>query len=306
MTVRCLISHSSIFHIHSFQVYSVLAKRGEKVSAEMIMTDGSGLINKAGMTNLFNSGVVNLCQQPSTIQFRFIGAKGMLLLHPSDNAEEPKIWIRCSQKKINLPTPLGREHCILELLCPSRVVTPSHLNTQVIMNMAHNGVPSESFSRLTDEDLSNTIRPLKDWRSPVAVAQAVYRLGRINGVRLQRIAPGNTRALGLARDFHREDQFEDDIEEELRLSGAQPPGYSGRCVFSGAPFSVHESAFELLLAGFQPPELEYLYKKIHSITALAVDGATKNLRITIAQSLEAYIIPGTHIGSLTTHRLIDS
>lgn len=271
------------------------------------MTDGCGFINEAGLTKIFQSGVINLGQRPDSIQFRLLGAKGMLLRHPIDKSEEPKVWIRLSQKKISLPTPLGRAHRILELICPSRVVAPSHLNTDAILNLSHNGVPTESVSRLFGEHFKNEIEPLKRWGSfnaMVILAHEIYHLGRIGGLRLQRIAPGNTRALGLARDFHREEQLDADVDKDLQLPGKLQPIYSGRCAFSGAPMSIHEGALELLLAGFQPEKLEFLYKKMHSITKLAIDAAAKDFRIAIPQSLEAFILPGKYHKPFMMDKLI--
>ncbi|KZP15854.1 hypothetical protein FIBSPDRAFT_912406 [Athelia psychrophila] len=275
-------------------VYSPDVKPGEKASAEKTMTDGCGLMNGAALTGMYKSGVVNLPHKPSCVQARVTGAKGMWLEHPTDDSTEPKIWIRRSQKKISLPTPLDRSHRIFELICPSRVVAPSHLNMQVISNMSHNEVPDKAFSSLINEDLQATIKPLTNWSAShllIGVAKAVHQTGRIHGTRLQRVAPASTRALGLALGFHREEVVEADVDEESPFAHAFNAAPPGRCQFSGAPISVHENAYELLAAGFHPLRLEHLYQKMHSITKMSIDTSVKQYRITIMQSLEAFILP---------------
>ncbi|KAF7966382.1 hypothetical protein HWV62_38905 [Athelia sp. TMB] len=186
--------------------------------------------------------IVPLLHRPVAVQGRIGGAKGMWILHPNDNSTEPKIWIRLSQKKVNLPaTPLDRSHRIFELVAPARVATPSSLDVQFINNLAHNGVPNEAFAHLTRESLKEIVRPLTSWVGPhamVPLASAVYLTGGIRGTRLQRMAPGKTRAMGLARDFHREELAEAHIDQSPSLPGSAQIVSSGRCPFSGAPLSV--------------------------------------------------------------------
>ncbi|KAF7965380.1 hypothetical protein HWV62_44091 [Athelia sp. TMB] len=275
-------------------IYSPSVILGKKPTAEQTMTDGCGFMNDAAFTMIFKSGVVNLPHRPISVQGRFCGAKGMWILHPVDRSPQPKIWFRLSQKKISLPIPLDRSHRIFELLCPSRVVAPSHLNMQVISNMSHNRVPDEAFVRVINEDLDAIIKPLTNWGSPqflVGVTRTVHQVGRIQGARLQRAAPGSTRALGLGRDFHREEELDVDFDPDSQLSSTPNPIYSGRCRFSGAPVSAHENAYEMLLAGFQPLQSEPLYKKMKSITKTAIEASVKKYHVTILQSLEAYILP---------------
>lgn len=263
------------------------------------MTDGCGFMNEAALTSIYKSGIVPLLHRPVAVQGRIGGAKGMWILHPNDNSTEPKIWIRLSQKKVNLPaTPLDRSHRIFELVAPARVATPSSLDVQFINNLAHNGVPNEAFAHLTRESLKEIVRPLTSWVGPhamVPLASAVYLTGGIRGTRLQRMAPGKTRAMGLARDFHREELAEAHIDQSPSLPGSAQIVSSGRCPFSGAPLSVHESTYELLLAGFRPLEFEPLYKKMRNITKLAIESAVKEYRIGIPQSLKAYVLPGTSL-----------
>jgi RNA-dependent RNA polymerase len=173
----------------------------------------------------------------------------MWILHPDDDSPFPRIWIRTSQKKITLPSPLHRAHLILDLVCPARVTTPSRLSQQTIINLAHNGVPDDSFNILVEKELQAIIEPLTNWSDPhatLAIAKAIDQAGHVTGSRLQRLAGGSTRALGLGRDFHRDDDDNDEHDEANDLSGAEPQIHSGRDIYSGAPQSLFESAYDLI------------------------------------------------------------
>lgn len=260
------------------------------------MTDGCGFINEAALTTIYKSGLVNLPHRPVAVQGRIGGAKVMWILHPNNESAEPKIWIRLSQKKVNLSTPLHRSHRIFELVAPARVATPCSLDAQFINNLAHNGISNEAFAHYTRESLKDTLKPLTSWdesHAMVPLASAIYLIGGTRGSCLQRMAPGKTRALGLARDFHREEQVEILTDQGPLVLDAAHIVSSGRCSFSGAPVSVHESAYEPLLAGFRPMESDFLYK-MRQITKQAVESAVKEYRINVQQSLKAYVLPGTH------------
>jgi hypothetical protein len=166
---------------------------------------------------------------------------------------------------------------------------------QTINCLSHNGVPDSAFKALIEQELDAIIQPLTDWEGPssmLAVAKAVERAGRITGVRLQRVAGGSTKALGLGRDFHRDDDDGDADDEGGIFNNAEPQVSSGRELFSEAPRSVFESAYELILAGFHPLKLKLLYDKMQKIVTYVIDNFVKNLRIPVSESVEAYIVPG--------------
>lgn len=266
-----------------------------KLTTEQILTDGCGLINGAALTDIFRSGIIQLTHRPFTVQGRIRGDKGMWMLHPDDMSITRRIWNRTSQKKINLPSPLCRAHRIFELLSPERVKAPSHLSMQTINNLSHNGVPHTVFSALIKTELEALVKPLTDWRnshSMVTVAKAVYQAGRTGSARLQRVAGNSIKALGLSRDFHREEDTPDTDDFPADLT--DPRGYIGRSRFNGAPLSLHESAYELILAGFHPLALEFLYNKIKKIVTVTIDSFVKSFRIPVSESLEAFILPGSY------------
>ena len=236
---------------------------------------------------------MKLPHRPVAIQGRIAGAKGMWGLDPNDQSHEPCISIRPSQKKINLLTPLHRSHLILDLVSPSRVSKPSRLSMQTITCLSHNGVPDSAFKTLIEKELDAIIQPLTDWDSPnsmLAVAKAIERAGHITGARLSRFAGGSTKALGLGRDFHRDEDDGDRYDNGDLFNNTQ---VSGRESFSEAPRSVFEFAYELILAGFHPLKLELLYNKMQNIVTYVIDNFVKNLHIPVSESLEAFIIPGS-------------
>jgi len=269
-----------------------------KLAAERILTDGSGFINEAALTAIYRSGILPLTHRSSAVQARIGGAKGMWMQHPDDTSLTPYIWVRPSQTKIKHPSPLCRAHCILELLSPEHVTMPSHLSMQTINNLSHNGVPHTVFTALIKAELEALIKPLTDWQhshSMVTVARAVYQAGRIGGARLQRVAGSSIKALGLSRDFHR-DKAEGDVTPDANdITGlAERRVFTGRSEFNKAPLSPHESAYELILAGFHPLYFEFLYDKMKTVVTIAIDSFVKNFHITVSESLEAFILPGRH------------
>ena len=279
-----------------------------KLATEQILTDGSGFINEAALTAIYRSGIVPLTHRSSAVQARIGGAKGMWMQHPNDTSLTPYIWVRPSQTKIKHPSPLCRAHRILELLSPEHVTMPSHLSMQTINNLSHNGVPHTVFTALIKTELEALIKPLMDWQhshSMVTVAKFVHQAGRIGGARLQRVAGSSIKALGLSRDFHR-----DEVEGDMTPDGDDVTGLAERRVFTGrsefneAPLSLHESTYELILAGFHPLNFEFLYDKLKAVVTIAINSFVKNFHIPVSESLEAYILPGRHYLTFNHKELI--
>ena len=225
-------------------------------------------------------------------------------IDPTDQSHEPGISIRPSQNKIKLLTPLHRSHLILDLVSPSRVSMPSRLSMQTITCLAHNGVPDSAFKALIEKELDAIIQPLTDWDNPssmLTVAKAIERAGHITGARLSRFAGGSTKALGLGKDFHRDEDDSDQYDDGDIFNNKT---VSGRESFSEAPRSVFESAYELVIAGFHPLKLRLLYDKIQKIVTYVIDNFVKNLHIPVSESVEAFIIPGRVLSNLTRVKLI--
>jgi hypothetical protein len=270
------------------------------------MTDGCGFINGAALRLIFQR--LKSSSRPTAIQGRVAGAKGLWVLHPTDKEPDapPRIWIRLSQNKIQLPLfiTLDRAHRIFDLVGPSRVSMPYYLSRQSIINLSHNGVPNKVFVDLMADRLKEDVRQLTDWTRPNAMFftwDAISKAGSVAGTRLQRCANGTSRALGLSgRDYHRTVETDSgNVLEEL-----ESPISMGRNRFSGAPVSLYEYALELIQAGFHPLDCQLLYDKLKYILRNVVDTAVKKYRSPILQSAEAFIISGIQFNNYSKAEIL--
>ena len=266
-----------------------------KIPAEKVMTDGCGLVNGSALLKITQH--MGLPHRPTAFQARIAGAKGMFLLNPADDSPDspPTIWIRSSQKKINhhpFADPsvlLNRALLILDFLNPSRVTVGTRLSTYSILNLSHNGVPIDVLEALIRKDLAEEITPLTRWdESMIPLAKAVSRAGRITGSRLQRYAGVSSRAHGFISEFHKDEEWTEEVPSDVPVSAGRDP-------YSGAPLSLHESAYDLLVAGFHPLHCPPLSDKIHNILKLLIDSYVKNFKIAVAESVEAFIMPGVFV-----------
>lgn len=256
------------------------------------MTDGCGLINGAALYIITQR--MGYPHRPTAVQGRIAGSKGLWMLHPHHQSpeEQPRIWIRDSQKKINHGPnddplrPSNRALLIFDLLTPSRVTVPTRLSMLSINNLSHNGVPNHVFESLIKKDLEEEVAPLTRWKdSMLPVAKAISNAGRITGSRLQRFAGGMSRAHGFIRDFHRDEEGDDSAAPDLPICAGREP-------YSGAPIALHECTYELLAAGFNPLNSIVVADKIHSILKLVIESYVKSFKIAVSESIEAFILPG--------------
>ncbi|KAJ7656995.1 RNA dependent RNA polymerase-domain-containing protein [Mycena polygramma] len=263
--------------------------KDQRPPTEMIMTDGCGFLNRAAALTI--SARLKYERLPVAYQGRIAGSKGMWILHPSDESPEPKIWIRDSQKKIQLSR-LLRAHRIFDLLAVSTSSSSSHLSAQSIIILANNGVPASVFCALQEQGLRDVITPLMDWKRPNATAylwNAINDVSNVTRSRLQRLAAGASRALGFERRRYEDADKGDDIDDlDLDL---REPAHTGRNSYNGEPLIVPEAAMGLLQAGFDPLETPYLSFKLHNFIKSAMDSYLARYRIPLGTSLEAYIIP---------------
>ncbi|KAK7043740.1 hypothetical protein VNI00_008352 [Paramarasmius palmivorus] len=247
-----------------------------KPPAEKILTDGCGFINHAALCQIAkNLGYKNI---PAAIQGRVAGAKGVWALHPNDHDDEPKIWIRPSQRKINYePGKLHRAHCILDLLCASQPGKPPNLSEQAVINLWSNGVPEQVFKDLMKSGMEEITKPLTSWvRQPLehaALWDAVARTSSAVSGRLARLGSNKSRALGLTGQ-----EFEDDtgVEVERESNGvfikAEPAiTDASRDPISGQPATTGEIALEMLENGWHPSDEPYLAEKIKKVLTMALE-----------------------------------
>ncbi|KAJ7760119.1 RNA dependent RNA polymerase-domain-containing protein [Mycena maculata] len=264
---------------------------GGKPPAEKIMTDGSGFINRAAALKI--SSKMKYERLPVAYQGRIAGSKGLWIVHPEDDATEPKIWIRDSQRKIHFRREkLIRRHRIFDLLAVSAPSSSLHLSAQSIIILANNGVPAKVFCSLQEEGLKDLIKPLMDWNRPHATAylwDAINNISNVTRSRLQRLAAGASRALGFEKRSYGDDSDKtDDADVDVDLRGLT---HTGRNAFSGEPLTVPESAMDLLAAGFDPRAAPFLSQKIHNVIKTTMETFLAKYKIPLANSLEAFIIP---------------
>lgn len=193
------------------------------------MTDGCGLINQTALVAI--NAQLNKPSLPVAVQGRIAGAKGVWLLHPTDDSREPKIWIRESQNKIRYLR-LDRSHCIFELIAPSHPSNPVSISRQSIVNLSFNGIPDEVLLSCVEKSLTEEIEPLLMWEHPQArlhLWNAINKNGNVSRSRLSRATVGVSRALGLTRRVWKEDEYEE---------GTYKSAESGRDEYSGGEHDI--------------------------------------------------------------------
>lgn len=249
-----------------------------------VLTDGCGFINGAALTLIARR--LGLPSRPTAVQGRVAGAKGLWMLHYNDRSptEPPRIWIRKSQKKVNLTSlEEGSAHVIFDLVAQStRIVTPGHLNRQTLINLAENGVDSQVFKDLLNEGLINLYASLTHWNGRGAMPllwSTVNNLGGVTRAHLQRVAHGIARAIGLANRFEVDLEDEDDDPEDEHSSDDDDK-------------PLYQAVLELIQTGFNPQSSPFLYEKMKWVVVKAMDRYLKKYRIEVRQSAEAFIVPG--------------
>ncbi len=164
---------------------------------------------------------MGLEERPTAVQGHFGGAKGLWVLHPRDQTSTPKIWICLSQVKINLNfSNLHPAHSIFDLLAPPRVTLTSRLSRLTILNLAHNGVPTEAYVELMRETIEGEVKPLVQWTGPKAMALLWKVVEKVGGVAMKPALQrpiGTSRALGLVsrsfQDYVEGDEPNEPLEE---------------------------------------------------------------------------------------------
>ncbi|KAI0370069.1 hypothetical protein BV20DRAFT_1075995 [Pilatotrama ljubarskyi] len=305
-----------MFNINDDFVPGTTGKR----SAEHIYTDGCGFMNGAALSEIGRR--MGYSARPTAVQGRIAGAKGLWMLHPRERNPfaAPKIWIRESQRKINLDfSNLHPAHRIFDLLAPPRVTLPSRLSRLTILNLSHNGVPTEVFVELMKETLDEQVQALTQWTRPQDMQllwATINRIGHVSAARIQQYALGASRALGLSGRIREDDDFPSDepsdplqdlldaaaaedvllgddesaaLLAELEQAGAV--AQSLRDKFTGEPLTLHGVVLDLLQAGFNPLRLPLLYEKLKKITSKVIEDVIRDFHVSVPLSAEAFIVP---------------
>ncbi|KAG7096864.1 hypothetical protein E1B28_004272 [Marasmius oreades] len=253
------------------------------------MTDGSGFINQSALRLLHHK--FNWEEWPTAIQCRIAGAKGMLLQHPTDNASEPRVWIRPSQTKIRYATNSDDDaRLIIDVLrsCHSR--TQCTLGTETIINLAENGVPRAVFFRLLDRGFDRLLESLTTWEGVSAMYElwcTVARLGGVMAARAARLQPGLARVKGHSSRDAQVDDDEDDLDEDAEeMSVAWWVDE-----ISGQPSSLEETVMSLLDSGFTPMNCSVLREKLSMIGRSQIRNYGSQYKVEVPMSCTTFIQP---------------
>lgn len=261
---------------------------GEKVPTEKILTDGCGFINGAALTLIARR--LNLPSRPTAVQGRVAGSKGLWILHREDRShkEPPRIWIRNSQQKIKLPRlEEGGAHVIFDVITQSNhIKVPARLNYQTVINLAENGVDSGVFEGLMHDGLTQTFSSFTQWDGPGAMPllwREVNNLGSVTKTRLQKIAHGLERAIGLSSRFEMDRKGEEDDPN----SNDEDPSLD-----SDQEKSLYGAVLELIQAGFDPKSSPTLNEKMRYVVSQAMGRHLDKFHLDVRRSAEAFIVPG--------------
>lgn len=256
------------------------------------MTDGAGLINKAGLRLIYDR--VEMDSWPTAIQCRVVGAKGLLVMHPTDVHETPRIWIRPSQIKVKHPRwddPRDPTLRTVDLLRSSSAKTQCRLPVETIINLAENGVPARAFIKLVEEALVNVVTPLITWEGTEAMPKLWWAVARAGGVMSSRLARKETI---LARVKGLSERDSGDLENEEEESNDQPTSTAWWVdQISGCPSSLEETVMYLLDAGFTPETCSVLRSKLHIVVQGCINRYIDSYRIDlpVGMSAMAFLVP---------------
>lgn len=282
-----------LFKVNASFTSCFLPVAPQKEGEGTTLTDGCGFINGAALTLIARR--LGLPSRPTAVQGRVAGSKGLWILHGEDRSptEPPRIWIRDSQRKIKLPSlEAGSAHVIFDLVSQStRITVPAHLNYQLIINLAENGVDSEVFQELMHTGLTDVFTSLTQWDGPGAMPllwNTINVMGSVTRTRLQKIAHGLARAIGLANRFEMDREDDDDDSEE-----EDPSNDSEK--------SLYETVLALIQAGFDPKSFPILNEKMRYVIKNAMERHLRGYHIEVRQSAGAFIVPGAYINHNIRH-----
>lgn len=273
-----------------------------KIPAEKILTDGCGFINAAALAKVQEQ--LKLDDMPTAVQGRIYGSKGLWVLHPEPQHHSrapgvmPMIWIRKSQQKIKLAeTPeellsLNQVHFIFDIVAIPRVSPGARLSKLSIINLAENRVPAQVFIDLMSQGLEREIAPLTHWEGEHAIqllTNAVDKIGGVTASRIQAMAAGAQRALGLSRGFNQDA----DVDEVFGDEPSETLPATTRRLKSGKPPSVAGTVKRMLECGFDPAKEYFLFDQLDRLRDYATENYTHQYHVTVPMSLDAFIAPGT-------------
>ncbi|KAJ6448667.1 RNA dependent RNA polymerase-domain-containing protein, partial [Mycena vitilis] len=258
-----------------------------------VMTDGAGLVNKAALHMIYNN--LKMETWPTAIQCRVKGAKGLLVLHPTDSDDTPRIWLRTSQIKI--------QHCdadcndlsfrTIDLLRSSHTKANCRLAIETIINLSENGVPSSVFVDLLEQTLARTLDPLTCWEGPMAMERLWCAVAHIGGVISSRLARQDTILARVKGYSERENEATDISTEEEEIPAQSQSIAWWEDEISGCPSSLEETVMALLDSGFCPKTCNILRYKLRMIVDGYINRYLHSYRLELPTgfSAMAFLVP---------------
>ncbi|KAL1675560.1 RNA dependent RNA polymerase-domain-containing protein [Schizophyllum commune] len=278
---------------------NVLSENDVVCSQGSDMTDGAGFMNKAAARALRDAAGCH--DIPSAVQMRIDGAKGLLVLYPEDDSEEPRVWLRPSQKKIQFADdePQDRSTLIINLLRTSKTKPICRLSVEAIIIMAENRVHCDVFKALFGQSVENTYESLlpSHWEGENAMEQLYAKVNSIGGVNAARAARKDVqraRLHGHVDHFFEAAKDADSDAEEVEADADPDTPYAiagWDDPASGCPATPAEIVCTMLQAGFQPQTCEYLRGKLEWLTKRVAQKSIKQMRIDVVHSFSAWIVP---------------
>ncbi|KZV89474.1 hypothetical protein EXIGLDRAFT_146649 [Exidia glandulosa HHB12029] len=305
----------------------------EKPETHEIMTDGCGLMNRAA----FDAVLVRMehggpdgkgAPKPVAIQFRMAGAKGVVILDPDDASDEPKIWLRKSQVKVNFDTleikddPLNASRLIFEVVRLAVAKYPTRINGQVILNLVANTETPKAEEEMIQTMLRYQRKMLQEihaaftaWETSKDLVQLVQVIDRTCAVTSSwraEAAAGEARAKGL-QYFDKDDYDDDDELDEFDFVYTGNPEIDDKNdeahirevlaekeddapeaeTVSGthAHMTKGATALRMLYSAFNPTTMPRLRTVVCGIKNDHVRGNLKKYRLEIPCSAEAIVVP---------------
>ncbi|KAL0572257.1 hypothetical protein V5O48_009703 [Marasmius crinis-equi] len=259
------------------------------------MTDGCGLGNLSFFKAIKER--FGLPEAPSAVQFRVLGAKGMLLCdRKAKDDGKPEIWLRKSQIKIQYDpdSPVDISHLTVDILRLPRVRTPARLSVEAIICLHHNGVSVAAFVDVLKVDLVRTIELLLDWGLDVSDVPAMLRLWHAveqsENVVIARRARHDVTNLRFRGYSEQERELLDDDDQDGDVGGRHSTAWWPD-PYSGCPSSIAETIMDMLVAGFNPRGCTVLRDKLYRLVKSKITQKCTKHNWGIPESATAFAVP---------------
>lgn len=267
------------------------------------MTDGCGFANRAAMRALSNRVIFGPNnQEPTAVQCRIGGAKGILLIRhdlSDDDEKVPMVWLRPSQIKIHCTFDPDTDPAMrtIDMLRASQMYTPARLSVETITNLVENSVPHDYFQRQFKLDLEVRVGELLGYEKEGDTRllwHAIARESRVMPSRLAREAPGAARAKGLvSRDYdghgEQDEVFQDALDEVLWEQSSMGLGDP----VSGCPAGLAEICLMLLVLAFPLETTPVLQDALKKVAKTVIAKFKTRYQFLVPMSCSALIVPGT-------------